>query len=386
MSPANSRRYQRGPHLFQRKRGGSAIWYAYIPGESKGGQSLGTTDHGIATAKLRDLIAGRPRATDLGAAPRESTITEVVDAWMDAPHGYTRRTKQTHQNRMLAFGVWCRDHAVTLPHEITNAKLDAWVKDREKVVARRTINRDLRVVRRVLAWASRSSLCAPNAAVAGYVALREPKRGKRHVVPDPDEMRKILGALGELHPGACAAVTVIYATGRRIEELRRLTAFDVHDGAMHVRPEAGPAATAEPGKGYDSIVIPIAPEVERMCTTFFAWRAGPRTACSEAWLLRKLHDACDRARVPRCGLHDLRRAFATEAVNHGVQLRVVSRWLGHKDMQTTERYIAEYRSDAAVRAPIPGGLTAESRLKDGAGSGRNVSRVQVNGRTKGRRK
>lgn len=386
MSPSHARRYQRGPHLFQRKRGGSVIWYAYIPGRSKGGQSLGTSDHAIAAAKLRDIIAGRLDATDAGAAPREAAITSVVDAWMDAPHGYTRRTKQTHGNRLLAFVAWCHEHEVSMPHEITSAKLDEWVKAREKIVARRTINRDLRVVRRVLAWGSKSALCAANAAVAEYPALREPKRGKRHVVPDPDEMRKILAALGELHPGACAAVMVIYATGRRIEELRRLTAFDVHDGAMHVRPEAGPAATAEPGKGYDSILIPIAPEVERMCMAFFAWRAGPRTACSEAWLLRKLHDACDRARVPRCGLHDLRRAFATEAVNHGVQLRVVSRWLGHKDLQTTERYIAEYRSDAAVRAPIPRGLTADSRLKDGAGSGRDESGVHVNGRTKGRRK
>ena len=386
MSPDRTRRYQRGPHIYPRKLATGTVFYAYLPSKPQG-ISLQTRDRAEAERRFGALLAGALDASDVGGDPQERSIREIALAFLAAPHGYTSRTLRSASNRLTKFGQWCEKHGAVYPSEITGQSLDTWITERMQTVSRRTINRDLRVIRKAYRWAAESKLCAPNSAIASREDLREPKREKRHVVPDPDEMRAILAAAEKLHAGSHKALVVLYATGRRIEELRRLTPFDVHNGALHVRPESGPAATAEPGKQYDTVVIPIAPQVEASLRAFFKWRTNPRTACSEAWLLRKLHDACAAANVDPCGLHDLRRAFATEAHNAGISIRVISRWLGHKDIQTTERYIAMYRSDAGVRAPIPGGLQrAESVQKAGVKSGPVQSSVQGRGPKRGPRK
>jgi integrase len=376
------RAYQRGPHLFTRRvRSGALVWYARTKEKPKG-VSLGTSDHDAAVRKFAALVAGGAAsvAQELGR-PVELALLDVVAAWLDAPHGYTARTHRSAKNRLRAFGKWCAAKGAVLPSEVTAEVLDAWITARGAVVARRTINRDLRVLRTMWRWAAGRGLCAAGAPAATRADLREPKREGRHVVPDAAEMRKILRALDAQHAGAAAAVRALYVTGLRIEELRRLTAFDVRDGAVHVRPEAGPAATAAPTKGYQERRIPLAARALAVVRAFLAWRAGgPRRACAEGWLLRRLARACKTAGVPRCGLHDLRRAFATEAVGAGVSVRVVSGWLGHAAVATTERYLAAYRSDDDVRAPVPAGLgRAESVRKAGATSGGVQGSVQVGG-------
>jgi len=44
-----------------------------------------------------------------------------------------------------------------------------------------------------------------------------------------------------------------------------------------------------------------------------------------------LRNACDRLGVPRLRVHDLRHFFASWAIESGVDIPTVSRWLGHKD-------------------------------------------------------
>lgn len=374
--PRHRRKYQRGPHIYPRRLKTGIVYYAYLPSRPEG-VSLRTRDPREAEHRLAAILAGALDTADVGADPSERAVREVVARFLAAPHGYTTRSLRSASNRLTAFGTWCEEHGAIFPSEITTGKLDDWINERMNKVSRCTINRDLHAVRKCFRWAAESKLCAVNDAIAARDDLREPKREKRHIVPDPAEMRKILAAAEELHAGAHKALVVLYATGRRIEELRRLTPFDVRDGVLYVRPEPGPAATAEPGKQYDTLTIPIAKEVEQALRAFFKWRTGPRTACSEGWLLGKLHDACTRAKVDPCGLHDLRRGFATEAHNAGIEIRVISRWLGHKDVRTTERYIAAYRSDLKVQAPIPGGLLpAELVQNQGVKSGRSESHVQ----------
>ena len=41
--------------------------------------------------------------------------------------------------------------------------------------------------------------------------------------------------------------------------------------------------------------------------------------------------ACDRCGVHKMRMHDLRHLFATTAIESGVDIPTVSRWLGHKD-------------------------------------------------------
>lgn len=361
MPKRNHRQYVRGPHIFQRSNG---VFYGYTPDKPKG-FSLGTRDRAQANKVFAAILAGRLQPGRLEQAPSETSLIELVEQYLQVPHGWTRQTRRTTKNRLVAFGKWATTGGLMYPAEITPTALDRWIRERQMEVSRRTINRDLRALRLMIAWASNleRELCTPNSAIAGREYLREPHRHQRHIVPDPAEMRRIFHGLHDLgEHGALIATQVLYLTGLRIEELRRLTPFDFRDGALYVSPEPGAAAQAAETKGYRERSIPLPDGATEILRCFFAWRSGTggmgkQVGCSESWLIGKLHKACARAKIkPHCGLHDLRRAFATEAVRRGVDLIVVSHWLGHRDIKTTELYLAQYRSDRDVVAPMPTAL------------------------------
>lgn len=351
----SSRRYSRGPHLYRRGK----YWYGRGSPLPRGGVALGTTDAAEAARRLPAVVAEWAGRVGRALPPAgHASLIECARAWLGAPHGYTRRTLQTHRERIAGIGRWLAAHGAERPEDITPELLDAWVTERSQTIARSTINRDLRSLKVCLRWATARGLCARVACVEDRPILREPKRSRRHVVPDPGEMRRILAAL---RPGIRSAVAVLYGVGLRYEELHRLAVGDLHDGAVWVRPEEGPAATAEPGKGYRERKVPVASEVAAEVTAFLRWRTGKRGASAHKNALhRALKRACREAGVPRCGLHDLRRAFATECSRAGVPLVVIAGWLGHRLVATTECYVATYRSDTVRQAPVPGGLRAES--------------------------
>jgi len=359
LSRPKARQYVHGPRIYQR----GAVWYARVAGKPDG-VSLRTRDRAEAERRFHALATARLTTADVERPAREVRLTEAVTEWMDAPHGYTSRTVQSHRNRLLALGEWLAGVGVSLASEITPGVMDRWVKARSRDVSRTTINRDLRVLKVCLRWTSERGLTPRVAAVLDHAGLRAPDRPKVHVVPSPDEMVRVLASLEGRNRTAFTAVRALYATGLRIEELRRLTVADLRDGAVWVRPEGGSADTAEPGKGYRTRSIPLAPVAVEIVRAYLSRRAERAAAVSESWLIKALHGACDVAHVPRCGLHDLRRAFCTEAVRAGVPLPVVSRWLGHRLVRTTERYVAAYRSDGEIVAPVPAALTDCRKLPD----------------------
>lgn len=44
---------------------------------------------------------------------------------------------------------------------------------------------------------------------------------------------------------------------------------------------------------------------------------------------------------------DVHVVFATECFRAGVVLTTIQAWMGHKDVETTKRYLGRYREDAA---------------------------------------
>jgi integrase len=246
------------------------------------------------------------------------------------------------------------------PSQVTNEKLDAWIKSRGETVGRATINRDLNVARKMLRWASDpdQGLCDENALVRRK-NLREPRRTQRRTLPSPAEIAATVKRLERMdESGAALTIAAGSVSGMRLDQLRHVTPDDVTARGVHVMPEAGAANVAWTDKGYDARLIPLAPEAVAVMRAFVTWRTagrggkGKRPGVSDTWIAEKIDEATKGTKLPRFRMHDLRRTFATEAVRAGVPITVVSKWLGHKDIATTERYVGIYRSDAEVTAPV----------------------------------
>lgn len=358
-----ARGYQRGPHLRRRGR----IYYAQGGPFGRGGESLHTEDPVEAERRLAVELAaradGRRGAARSGApAPApESSLEDCSLKWIAAATGYTRRTKESHEERVSAFIAWCKDHGATLPSEVTADLVDRWVAERAAKVSRRTINRDMRSARVCFRWCAERELCKPVAALERK-GMREPKPAGHLVLPDPTEVSRTLAAMGS--QGYRDALVIYYATGIRYEELQRVGEDDVERDALYVQPEPGAAAVAEPTKGYRGRRVPIAGAVRDVILRYLAWRDPEKRgrAATKTSLHRAIKAACTIAKVKKFGIHDLRRCFATESVRRGVPLTVVREWMGHVLVATTEGYIGRYRSDAAIEAPVSPVVTAAELL------------------------
>lgn len=359
---------QQGPHLIQR----DGVYYASLGQRRR--VSLRTRDRSEAELAFAKLLSGEAPDVRRAARAAEIALTEITEQYLTAPHGWTRQTLRTAQARVEAVGDWFQQRGVEYASEITPALVDRYLAERRAQVTHRTINRDWRAWRLAIEWAQGRALCGPCEAVTDRAELREARRARRHVLPAPDEVARVLERLRQRdasdagrnagghgseprNRGASLAVLALYVTGLRIAELQRLTSDDVHDGAVWVRPEAGAADTAEPTKGHRERAIRLSPDALEAVRAYLAWTRGRRTAFSESWLLKTVCAACKATKVPPFGLHDLRRAAATEWHRAGVPVLVISRWLGHSDARTTELYLGEYRSDRALVAPLPRGAS-----------------------------
>lgn len=340
-----SKRNTRGAHRYRRGR----VWWAYAPG--RGRWSLQTTDEREAEQRLAETLAKPSRAPRAQAA--QASIEQVVEAYVSAPHGWTKRTKRSAAQRGTAFVEWCTSRGLTLPAQLTSKALGLWREQRLKAVSAATVNRDEDVLRKAFRWASEQSpaLCAPVEGLVKRRRLRESKRAGLELVPSPAECELIAQAFGAdpEHAWLGLAVRLAVATGLRREELSRLRREDVSETWVRVYPEEGAHDEAWSGKSHKERRIPCPPETLALALEWVRVRGDRVLADSTT---RRLHDAAARAGLTVKGWHDFRRTFATECVRAGAPLHHVQRWLGHELLATTQRYLGRYRSDDELRAPV----------------------------------
>ena len=171
-------------------------------------------------------------------------------------------------------------------------------------------------------------------------AIIPPKRPQTlPVVLSPDEVVRFLAALTDLKHRAI--LTTCYAAGLRLSEVLHLKVADIdsHRMVIHV---AG-------GKGQRDRYVMLSPTL-RQCLREW-WR---RTRPTD-WLFpgqRPSHPmdkgavqwACRLARF-RSGIvkpltpHSLRHAFAVHLLESGTDLRTIQLLLGHRQLETTSRYL-----------------------------------------------
>ncbi|MFH9355509.1 tyrosine-type recombinase/integrase [Kitasatospora sp. NPDC017646] len=79
------------------------------------------------------------------------------------------------------------------------------------------------------------------------------------------------------------------------------------------------------------------------------------------YVLRRFHQLCDEAGVPRLAVHDLRHLATTLALNGGVPFVIVSKTLRHRTLSTTANIYSHLTRQAAREA-----VDAIARILDSA--------------------
>jgi integrase len=205
-------------------------------------------------------------------------------------------------------------------------------------------------------------------------------------IPETDEIRfltmpELRTLVGHARAGIYQEIDrVLYLvaamTGLRLGELLALRWRDVDwtAGVIRVRRNYVRGRYGTPKSRRSSRAVPMADEIGGTLDRLFkASRfqgddqlvfVHPATgsAIAKANVTRRLHLALADARLDDTHVfHDLRHTFGTTMAAHGVPMRTLQEWMGHKHIATTERY-----ADYAPRATE--GEMISAAFADGHGS------------------
>ena len=150
------------------------------------------------------------------------------------------------------------------------------------------------------------------------------------------------------HVGYSSLFRVTAGSGIRMDEARHLEAsdIDVEKGVLTVTPKKDWTT-----KGYRYRDIPVSKATAEAGLAFVANKdkvpLSQRSVWEEVERVRKL------ASLPHFSMHDLRRAWASAVHANGASLKQVSVWLGHAEIQTTERYIRVYLDETTGHQYLP---------------------------------
>lgn len=378
MAQRRQRRIRGALHVYPREMGsGATWWWVHVPGKGRRALNLACAD--VSRDEAYRLACERFAAGGLAArgagAPAEATFREVIRAFTLEQSGrYKPRTWHSMKLRLAAAEEYLRETAkIVRPSQVTDETVAAWMNARTREGASNaTVNRALIAMRVVMQWASRRDppLCGA-CAFERVKRLREVGRQPHPIVPSPEEWRRLVAEVleepvpehyhrddsaGRHHEnvrGAALLLASAVETGFRFDELRHQRAEDVRGNGVIVAAHDGWSP-----KSWHERTVPISAETAATLKAFIAWRDrarglnGKRLKLGEHWINDLIDAAWRRAKLageaPR--MHDARRTFATAHVRAGVGLDRVRQLLGHRDVQTTERYLGRYRSD--VDTPV----------------------------------
>jgi integrase len=143
-------------------------------------------------------------------------------------------------------------------------------------------------------------------------------------------------------------------TGMREQEVMYTYWTDITFAASTVRVSHKPDRVWTP-KAYKEREIPIP---SKLLNTLREWKVKANKNCGLVFptsgcnpklnFLDDLKTVAERAKLnpERYWLHKFRATFATWSLWKGVDLRTVQLWMGHKDIESTMRYLKPSRSQA----------------------------------------
>jgi len=180
-----------------------------------------------------------------------------------------------------------------------------------------------RVLRTFFRWLElRYGLPSPMAGVRG--PLVRPKPMRTLALP---QLAGLLGAAGS--PRDRALLELLIDTGIRIGEAAGLHQADVEDDGIHVDGKTG------------ARLVPISPGVAESLRTWLPWSGlhGPLTRSGLQQIVKR---AMRRAGItgPRASAHTLRHSFARCYLMAGGDVFSLQRIMGHRDLKTTQGYLA----------------------------------------------
>lgn len=267
--------------------------------------------------------------------------------WVKANRAH--KTFVTRQHYVCLFLDFIGDRMVS---EITYADLDAFYTHCRIHNSRggNGGSHSMRELKTFLRWGEEFEICA--VPVRRFPAVK--KRPPRAKNLSGDDLAKLLDAA---EPDLADLVRFAVATGLRPRELRGLKGIHIQpaNGTTCVR--IGEHKADSTARTYMARSLPLTPEaaeivnrqMRRHPKSEFVFLNGNEGLYTCDTLRRRMERLSKRAGLEKKSPYSCRHAFGTALGANGVNLAVIAQLMGHSDIHTTTRYIAN-SDEAHVKA------------------------------------
>lgn len=312
-----------------RRRKTSGVYYVF--GKRKGKQfsfSLKTTDKATAIRLKKDYLDEVDRLASAEAA--QITFDELAARWIESeqhtlkPSSVERREACVKAIAPAFLGLQIRS--------ITAQRCESWAVARSQECAAATFKKELETMRGAFRYATTRGLIHRDPSKN----IKCPKiRNKQKPVPTRSQFDDIIATIradgqGKGDDGANLVELLAYS-GMRLNEGRSLRWRDVDFSGGVFTVTGGERGT----KNHEQRTTPIFPDLLAFLTRLKEARGevSPAAFIIQTASARKcMETACRKLELPKFRPHqDWRHFAATCAIESGVDIPTVARWLGHKD-------------------------------------------------------
>ena len=250
------------------------------------------------------------------------------------------KTFVTRQHYVCLFLDFIGDRMVS---EIAFADLDAFYAHCRKHHSRggNGGSHSMRELKTFLRWGEEFEIC--DVPVRRFPAVK--KRPPRAKNLSEDDLAKLLDAA---EPDMADLVRFAVATGLRPQELREIKKTDIQiaNGTACIR--IGEHKTDATARTYMARSLPLTPETAEIVSrqmrrhpkTEFVFLNGNEGLYTCDTLRRRMERLSRRAGLEKKTPYCCRHSFGTALGANGVNLAVIAQLMGHSDIHTTTRYIA----------------------------------------------
>ena len=293
-------------------------------------RSLKTTDAKLARRRLTEL---RAKVARLSQTPGANNITfnELAQRWLaNVSVGLKEASASRLSVCIKGLKPFFQGVAV---RNITNRHCEAWMTKRGLEISASSYKHERRVLIALLDYAVRDGLILDNPARTA-VPTRKIQKAKI-VIPTREQFGLLVETIRKAdiraqHGGNL--VELLGYSGMRLNEGVNLTWGDVDFRRGTFAVTGGERGT----KNHEVRVVPLFPAMRELLERLRGDRdpesaervipfAGPNGATTA------IKNACKKAKLPGFLHHSMRHYFCSNAIEAGIDFKVIAGWLGHKD-------------------------------------------------------
>jgi integrase len=353
MLPRTMPRKRLGPRMY--RRAGRPGWWCSFSDREKH-ISLGTEDEAEAAERFAVKVRERQGSASLEAGDVPiATIFAVC--YEQAKTNHTRKTAYEINLDLTRVAEWLEQHGIFSARKITATTVEDYKTARRFTVGAARINRELTSWKKGMKVAIERKLALPSC-LTWFARMREPRPEPHQLKRSRDEIAAFLEVAERLFPDHHALFRTVIGSAIRDDEARHIEPGDVQTPWLVVTPKPpGRCSCCPKGwatKGYRYRRVPISEETAAAALAFMAARdAGRVNMADPKGVWKVMQTCCEASGVPAFSLHQLRHAWATQMFEAGHRLGLISKWLGHADVQTTMRYLGVTEEEAPDAGSLP---------------------------------